>query len=373
MVYRPAVATWALWRQPRCVVILILIVEISAVAAPFALTTNATESDVGLATLLASLSIAYSALTCRSERARRALSKTIKPPVHPNLLAAWGLAAAILLPLVLAAFVLVAASLADWPARKITGRASLYRHVYTAASTLLAAVAVHLCLRLQLPCQAGYLAATAAYTLSCVVIIALAVAASGEFRALRVYTRLRSYRLDGLTALIALAQVELHFLHFPVLWLSLPATIALQRRSAQVELRSASAETVDKPMSQEAWAIAAGEVVSALPVAAIIRINSTAPEAVAEIARLQAGCDAIGYVGASGLGILLVDCPALSADALASRVRTALRHHDLEASVAAAAKPRDGYRLDDLLAVCEAELIARDAASRSARPSRPEA
>jgi len=38
-------------------------------------------------------------------------------------------------------------------------------------------------------------------------------------------------------------------------------------------------------------------------------------------------------------------------------------------SIAAAAKPRDGRRLDDLLAVSEAEMVAREAAGeRSERP-----
>jgi hypothetical protein len=152
VVYRPAVRTWALWRQPPCVIILILIIEISALAMPLALVAKATtESDIGLATLLASLSITYSLLTRRWERARWALRKATKPPVYPNLLAAWGLAAAILLPIALAALVLVVASAADWSARKATGQASLYRHVYTAASTLLAAVAVHLCQNVHLP------------------------------------------------------------------------------------------------------------------------------------------------------------------------------------------------------------------------------
>jgi hypothetical protein len=218
----------------------------------------------------------------------------------------------------------------------------------------------------------NYCASAAVYTVCCVVIIALAVAASGEFRALRVYARVSSYRLDALTAAIALAQVELHSLRFPLLWLSLPVTIALQRQSMKDELRTASVETIDKPMSEEAWLIAAQEVVAALPVAAIMRISTQQPAAVGAVAQIQAGCDAIGFLGKDGLGILLIDCPALSADALANRVRMALRHHDLEASVVVAAKPRDGHCLDDLLAVCEAELITREAASRSAKPTRPE-
>jgi hypothetical protein len=269
--------------------------------------------------------------------------------------------------------VLVVAAIAEWPARNISGQATPYRYIYSAAGTVLAAVATRLCLGLDLPYQLSFLAAAGAYTATCVVAIALAVSATGEFRALRVYTRISSYRLDFLTALIALAQVELHELRFPLLWLSLPVTIALQRQTVKADLRSAAEDSSTKPMSQEAWLIAAGEIVAALPVVAVMRVNTSAPLAVAEVAQMQAGCDAIGYVGRSGLAILLVDCPDISADALAMRLRTALRRQGVEGSVATAAKGRDGYSLDDLLAVCEAELIARDAANRSARPSRPDA
>lgn len=367
-----AIRGWSLWKQPRRVVTLILIVEISAVITPLLLTAKVTESDFGLGLLLASLSIAYSVLTRRWERARRALHKGTQFVVSPNLLATWGLAAATLLPLALAALVLAVASVADWPARNINGQATPYRHIYGAASTVLAAIAARLCLELSVPRQVGLLAAAGAYTASCVVVIAIAVAASGQLGALRVYTRIRSYRLDFLTAIIALVQVELHDIHLPLLWLSLPAAVGLRWRTVKADLRSAAEDSVTKPMSQEAWLIAAGEIVAALPVVAVMRINTAVPLAVVEVAQMQAGCDAIGYVGRSGLAVLLVDCPGISADALATRLRTALRRHSVEASVATAAKGRDGYSLDDLLAVCEAELIARDAANRSARPSRPD-
>jgi hypothetical protein len=121
-------------------------------------------------------------------------------------------------------------------------------------------------------------------------------------------------------------------------------------------------------MVQNAWYIAATEVVAALPVVSIIRITTADPIAVSAVARMQAGADAIGYVGADGLGMLLVDCPALSAEALAARLRLALRTKGIDGHVAAAGKPRDGYQLNDLLAICEAELVARDAAPDHLRP-----
>jgi hypothetical protein len=125
-------------------------------------------------------------------------------------------------------------------------------------------------------------------------------------------------------------------------------------------------------MAEEAWFIAATEVVAALPVVAVIRITTADPIAVSAVAQMQAGCDAIGYLGENGLGMLLVDCPSLSAEALASRLRMALRTKGIDGNVAAAGKPRDGYRLNDLLAICEAELVARDAADMPDKPVKPE-
>jgi hypothetical protein len=353
-------------------VTLILAIEVAAVVIPFLPHSQIAKPDIGLAALLASLSISYSAFTCSWERVRRALREGTQPTVYPNLLSAWGVAAAVLLPPVLAAGVLILAGVAEWPARNITGQATPYRYIYSVAGTVLAALAAHWCLSTGLPRQAALAVSALSYTATTVAVVVMAVVASGKFSPIRVYTKPSTYRLDFWTCAIALAQVELHDARFPLLWLSLPATILLQRYTVRGDLHAVADPSV-KPMGEEAWLIAAQEIIAALNVVSIIRINSAAPEAVAEIAHLQAGCDAIGYAGDSGLAMLLLDCPDVSVDALASRLRTALRCRGIEASVAAAAKPRDGLCLDDLLTVCEAELIAREAASRFAKPLRPEA
>ncbi len=179
--------------------------------------------------------------------------------------------------------------------------------------------------------------------------------------------------LDGWTAAIALAQVELHDIHLPLLWLSLPATIAVQRRATKADMQAAAVESGNRPMSEDAWQIAATEIVAALPVVAILRVTTADPLAAVAVAQMQAGGDAIGLVGDAGLSMLLLDCPGTSADALATRLRRALRHGGLTGTVAAAAKPRDGESLPALWAVCEAELIARDAASRQDEIAEPEA
>ena len=204
--------------------------------------------------------------------------------------------------------------------------------------------------------------------------VAAVMVAAGERSAVRALLQPSAHRVEFCSIVISVGVVVLAYAHLGMLiWLSLPAAVVLQRITTRSRLRQVADQAHARPMSEEAWLIAANEVVAALPVAAIMRIDTKEPAAVSAVAQIQAGCDAIGSLGSDGLGILLLDCPALSADALANRIRMALRHHNLEASVAAAAKPRDGHCLDDLLAVCEAELIARDAASRSAKPSLPDA
>jgi hypothetical protein len=370
---RQAVARWSIWRQPLVVVALIFVVELAAVVGPLYEAAPVRLGDAATAALLASLSIAYSTLTRRSERARRALGRNTLPRTIPNLVAAWGISAAVLLPLSLAALVLVVAAIAEWPARNIVGHATPYRYVYSTASYILAAMGTRLVLTLELPRQVSLLVAAATYTIICVLVISLAVASSGQFRALRVYLQPKSYTLDGWTAAIALAQIELHDIHmWPLAWLSLPATIAVQRRATKADIQAAAVESSNKPMREDAWHIAATEIVAALPVVSILRVTTDDPLAVHAIAQMQAGCDAVGQVGDSGLAILLVDCPELNAEALAARLRAALRYSGVSASVAVAVKPRDGDSLHDLWIAAEAELITREAARRSATSPDPD-
>jgi hypothetical protein len=168
------------------------------------------------------------------------------------------------------------------------------------------------------------------------------------------------------------AGAVLWLVHIPLLWLTLPLVIGIQRLEMRSESRNAT-EGLAAPMTEKVWGTVAREVVRACTTASVLRLDSDDPAAARAIAQLQAGCDAIGAVGASGLVILLADCPGPNADSLALRLRSALASGGVQANVAVAAKPRDGQVLEDLLAVTEAELITREAATRSARSFRPDA
>jgi hypothetical protein len=370
---RLSVTHWSIWRQPLVLVVLIFAVEYAAVAWPLYERAPVSSGDLKTAALLASLSIAYSLLTRRFERARYALYRGMQHRACPNLLSVWTIAAAVLLPLRLAAAVLVVAAIAGWPASNIAGRATPFKYVYSAASAILAAACARLCLMLGLSHQVAILVAVVTYNTASVLLIASAIAGSGHVRALRMYLQPKSYQLDVLTSTIAVAQIELYDVHWPLLWLSLPATIAVQRWRVKADVQEVAADSSSRPMSEDAWRIAATEIVAALPVVAILRVTTADPLAAVAVAQMQAGGDAIGLVGDAGLSMLLLDCPGTSADALATRLRRALRHGGLTGTVAAAAKPRDGESLPALWAVCEAELITRDAASRHDEAAEPEA
>jgi hypothetical protein len=315
----------------------------------------------------------YSGLTYRWERARRALLDEAQPALCPNLLATWGFAAALILPLPLACLVIAVAGVAEWPARKIVGTAKLHRYVYSTAGAMLSAAAVRLCLRLTLPYHAQFVVAMFVYLGVGAVTVALAMLSVGEGTVARRFSDLKTYYLEFTTMLIAIGEVALLHSGLPTLaWLSLPATIALQRQAVRADLRAAE-EPGMRPMNQDAWLLIAREVIAACPVGAVMRVDTADPAAVNYLARVQAGCDAIGMAGDSGLAVLLTECPGPNADALAVRLRSVLHRQGIEAQVAVAAKPRDGQSLDDLLAVSEAELIARVAATRVARSDSPEA
>lgn len=359
-----AAARWPIWRLPPLAIALILLVDLSALLIPALFWHPISRSNIELAIVLGSLSIAYSAFTCGAERVRRALHQGAEAIQYRNLLAIWGFSAAILLPIQLAWLVAVTGAVAEWPARKVAGRARPYRHVYSTAGAVLAATVTHAVVSSESLGWLGIAVAVPVYTVIGVVVVAAAMLAVGERAAARGLLRLGPYQAEVYCLAVAIGVVALVDSQLGMLvWLSLPAAIGLQRLITRNRLRDLTDNAQVQPMSEEAWFIAATEVVAALPVVSIIRISTADPVAVSAVAQLQSGCDAIGYLGVDGLGMLLVDCPSLSAEALAARLQSALRHKGIDGIVGSAGKPRDGDRLTDLLAICEAELVTRQAAA----------
>ena len=153
---------------------------------------------------------------------------------------------------------------------------------------------------------------------------------------------------------------------FPLLlWLSLPVAVGIQRYFTRAELHSR--ELGARPIDGDAWQHIASVIVEAAETVSILRIDAADQQTARTVAMMQGGCDAIGSYPDGGLAILLLDCPPAQGDALARRLRVAMKLHKVECNIASASKPRDGQAVDDLLAVCEAELVvSRESARRPA-------
>jgi hypothetical protein len=368
-----AVKSWSLWHIPRPAVVLVLAVDTSAIFAPASANWEMSSSLLVAALLLASLSITYSALTCSWERARRAVWENARTDHYRNFLAVWGFTAAVILPLPLAAAVIFLGAIAEWPARNMSGQAVQYRYVYSTAAAMLAAVSAHFIAELHLDYYAPLLLAALGYMAVGVASVMCAQWAVGHRAGWRQFLHWDAHRIEFITVSIGLATVLLlHSQLQPLAWLSLPVALVLQRYTVRRDLHALEDPQL-APMREQAWLTVAQEVMRACPVGSIMRIETSDPAAVGHLARIKAGCDAIGAAGESGLAILLTDCPATNAEALAERMRTVLRRESIDAQVAVAAKPRDGLTLADLLAVSEAELITRGAAGRPSRQHNPEA
>jgi hypothetical protein len=266
----------------------------------------------------------------------------------------------------------VAGAAVQWRVKNAGGNASPSRYTYSTAAVILSAALANQIVALGGITELLLCVAAIAYVLANGLLIMIATAVASGFSAATAFLRPRNHLNELGTVAIGSGGVLLWWAHIPLLWLTLPVVIGIQRFAMRSETRNAS-DGLTAPMTERVWSTVAREVVHACTTAAVLRLDTDNPAAARAVAEMQAGCDAIGTVGASGLVILLADCPGPNADSLALRLRSAMAGAGVTANVAVAAKPRDGQVLEDLLAVTEAELITREAATRSAKSFRPDA
>ncbi len=167
---------------------------------------------------------------------------------------------------------------------------------------------------------------------------------------------------------VALGEYAAYSVGFPLLvWLSLPAAVVIQRYFTTAELQAREVDA--EPMGPDAWLLVARVIVERSATASVLRMDAQDPQAARTVAMLQGGCDAVGTYPGGGLAILLLDCPPAQGDALARRLRMAMDLHKVQCGIASASKPRDGHTVEDLLAVCEAELVLSTEVSRRSADS----
>jgi hypothetical protein len=360
------VKAWPVWRERQPVLAVLAVVELLALVAPVLAWSPISLADLDLALLLVSLSVTYSLCVVGWEKARRLLLLERSPAMQPNVLAVWCFASAILLPPTVAAAVTAASALGGWRAYHAAGTNLQYRYVYSTMTSVLAATAASATFHQDLPSAGRLPVAAAVWLLVAIAATTLAMCASGQFGAAKAMLHPKTYRIEAVTMVIAVAEYAAHSLFgLALIWLSLPAAVMIQRYFTTAELHAREPDA--RPMDSDAWRHIAQVIVAAAETVSVLRIDAADAQAARTVAMLQGGCDAIGAYPDGGLAVLLLDCPAAQADALARRLRVAMRLHKVECSIASASKPRDGLTADDLLAVCEAELVvSRAAASRPA-------
>lgn len=137
---QPAAAGSSLWRLPRLAVLAVLIVEAAAVASVVVGTPSLpTVGQTGLMVLLTVLSVVHTEIATGIERIRRRVCVAS----YFDLSSVWTFAAALLLPPLPAAAVIVAVYAHLWFRVWRPARVPIYRHLFTTATVVLAAVAAH--------------------------------------------------------------------------------------------------------------------------------------------------------------------------------------------------------------------------------------
>ena len=359
-----AMRQWALWRERRRALPLIALVDGLAIAAPVAAWEPASKAQLVTAFFLVSLSLVYSLGVIGWERARRHLLYQHMPAMTPNVQTTWCFAGALLLPPELAATTAAVCFLGGWSVYNSAGDRQLYRFVYSLLTAVLAATAASWVSHLPLSLGHALLMAAATWILLGASATTLAMLASGNAVGARQMLHPRAHTLVVVTTAVAVVEYFAGAVALPLIWLSLPAAVAIQRYFVKIELRNR--EPDERPYSAEGWLQIAKMVIEASDATTVLRIDTADPQAASIVAMMQGGCDAIGHYPDGGLAVLLLDCPPAQGDSLARRLRIALNHHKIESYVAAASAPRDGRTLQDLLTVCEAELVLlREAARRS--------
>lgn len=353
-----------MWRERRRVLAVIGVVETLALTASVAARSPITRSQCVTALFLVSLSVAYHLYVIGWESARRHLLYQRTSAMVPNVQAVWCLAAAMLLPPTAAGGVTLLSSIGGWRAYNSVGTSPRYKYVFTVSTVVLAATTSSWIFHLPLPLGSRVGLAAATWILIGAGATTVAMWASADFDAARTMLHPRTYSLVLATMTVAIVEYFASVVALPLIWLSLPAAVAIQRYFVNIELRSR--EPAARPITSEAWLQIATVIIEASDATTVLRIDTAHPQAASMVAMMQGGCDAIGHYPDGGLAVLLLDCPPAQGDSLARRLRLAFNHHKIEAYVAAASAPRDGRTLQHLLTLCEAELVLlREAARRS--------
>ncbi len=403
----------ALRRLPARAVAAVLAVETAAVVAVAATATADRVPqlpEILLAASIAGLSVVHTELATGIERIRRRTAETS----YFDLSSVWTFAAALLLPPVLAAAVVVAVYTHLWHRVWRPAKVPLHRHVYTTATVVLAATAAHLAL-LQagglpsapddVPGVLGIGLAVVVYVLVNTLLVALAIRLSGAGTTVReLFGRLDDNALEVATLCMgALAAVALGAAPGLVA-LALPPILVLHRAVLVRQLEEVAFTdaktgllTVAAWQSRASRAVCrvqddgAGAGVMILDLDLFKAVNDAHGHLVGDVvlaavaAELRAGVrdrDLVGRFGGEEFVVLMPDLrPGPDAReelrAVAERLRErvgrlavpvdgVLTITGLTVSVGGACVPADGTDLEQVLKAADAALYAAKRGGRNA-------
>ena len=406
-------AGWALLRLPIRAVVGVLAVEAIAIGV-VALTSSTplTSNDGGLAGFLVLLSVVHTELATGIERIRRRTAETS----YFDLSSVWTFAAALLLPSVLAAAVIVVVYAHLWHRVWRPAKVPPYRHVYTTATVLLAAVVAHAVVTVAggLPRSPGDVVGVIGVAAAVVVYVAVntaLVAGAISLSSTEVGVRELVGRWDDLALEVAtlcmgaLAAVALGSAP-GMIALALPPILVLHRAVLVRQLEEvASTDAKTGLLNAAAWQSAAGRTVRRVQragsAAGVLILDLDHFKNVNDVhghlagddvlsavaAELRAGVrenDVVGRFGGEEFVVLLPDIPlgAMGREEMrrvAERLRQRVERLDvpvdtadglltitnLTVSIGGAAVPADGTALEQVLKVADASLYAAKRGGRN--------
>jgi len=406
----------SLTRLPARAVLMVLSVEALAVVLVLASISGPSVGELTLAAFLTLLSLVHTELATGVERIRRRDAETS----YFDLSSVWTFAAAVLLPPVLAAGVIVVVYSHLWWRVWRPANVPLYRHVYTTATVVLAAVVAHTVVRAAggVPSEAGDLVGVAGIGLAVVLyvvvntlLVAVAIALSdsrvGQDRAgarelvgrwddnaLEVATicmgALAAVALSSAPGLVALVLPPILVLHRAVLVRQLEEVASTDAKTGLLNVAAWRSQATRTVLHRQRSGGAAAVLI--LDLDHFKTVNDAyghlaGDEVLAAVAaELRAGSraqDLVGRFGGEEFVVLLRDLPPGPAGAdvlfaVAERIRlqvsklaVAVHTPDctatvsgLTVSVGGALLPTDGTTLDQVLQVADASLYSAKRAGR---------
>ncbi len=315
----PGIGGWALWRLPVGAIAVVLSVEAVAVALVVLGAGGTAVEHVAMAALLILLSVVHTELATGIERIRRRAAETS----YFDLSSVWTFAAAVLLPPLPAAVVVVGVYLHLWQRVWRPAGVPLHRHLYTTATVVLAAGAAHAVVgpgglaahTHDLAGVATVVAAVVAYVVVNTLLVAAVIGLTGDRSAVRdLVGRWDDNAVELATICMgALAAIALDTAPGLVV-LALPPILVLHRAVLVRQLEEvASTDAKTGLLTPAAWQTRAEKVIRRTR-----RTRGTAAVLILDLDHFKAVNDAHGHL--AGDGVLA---------AVAAELRAGVRQNDL--------------------------------------------